>query len=140
MSLCHFELVNRSTVYDICHFELILSFRACREISLIIKTMSKVNADHNYYVYIITNKNKTVLYIGITNNLVDRLYYHNNPEAHSKHFSHKYRCKYLIYYEHFLEVETAISREKQLKKWNRAKKEFLINLKNPNWDFLNGTI
>ncbi|WP_317190641.1 GIY-YIG nuclease family protein [Winogradskyella marina] len=65
---------------------------------------------------------KTKPYFSVTNNLVDRLYYHNNPEAHSKSFSHKYKCKYLIYYEHFTDVETAINREKQLKKWNRAKK------------------
>jgi putative endonuclease len=102
--------------------------------------MSKVSAAHNYYVYIITNKNKTVLYIGVTNNLVERLYYHNNPEAHSKSFSHKYKCKYLIYYEHFLDIEIAISREKQLKRWNRSKKEVLINIQNPNWDFLNDRI
>ncbi|WP_178987029.1 GIY-YIG nuclease family protein [Winogradskyella schleiferi] len=102
--------------------------------------MSKVNAAHNYYVYNITNKNKTVLYIGVTNNLADRLFYHNNPEAHSKSFSHKYKCKHLIYCEHFSNVESAIDREKQLKKWNRTKKEFLINLKNPNCDFLNSTI
>ena len=102
--------------------------------------MSKVIAAHNYYVYIITNKIKTVLYIGVTNNLVDRLYYHNNPEAHSKSFSHKYKCKYLLYFEHFTDIETAINREKQLKKWNRTKKEFLINLQNPKWDFLNETI
>ena len=69
--------------------------------------MPKVNAEHNYYVYIITNKSKTVLYIGVTNNLVERLYYHNNPEAHSKSFSQKYKCKHLIYYEYFSDVETA---------------------------------
>ena len=103
--------------------------------------MSKIIASHNYYVYILTNKLKTILYIGVTNNLKERLYYHSNPEAHSKSFSHKYRCKYLIYFEHiFFEIEDAIKREKQLKKWNRTKKEWLINLKNPDWTFLNDTI
>ena len=102
--------------------------------------MPKINASHNYYIYILTNKNKTVLYIGVINNLKERLYYHSNPEAHSKSFSHKYKCQYLIYFEHFLEIEEAIKREKQIKKWNRAKKEWLINLKNPNWNFLNNTI
>ena len=102
--------------------------------------MSKVKAEHNYYVYIITNKNKTVLYIGVTNNLKDRLFFHANPEANSKHFSHKYRCKYLIYYEHFSDIEVAIKREKQLKKWNRSKKELLIKSKNPKWNFLNDLI
>jgi len=102
--------------------------------------MSKIVASHNYYVYILTNKIKTVLYIGVTNNLKERLFYHTNPEAHSKSFSHKYRCKYLIYFEHFLEIEDAIKREKQLKKRNRAKKEWLISLKNPDLTFLNDSI
>jgi putative endonuclease len=102
--------------------------------------MPKIAASHNYYVYILTNKNKTVLYIGVTNNLKERLYYHSNPEAHSKSFSHKYKCYYLIYFEHFYEIEEAIKREKQLKKWNRLKKEWLINRTNPDWKFLNDTI
>ena len=102
--------------------------------------MIKVAAQHNYYVYIITNKHKTVLYIGVTNELKERLYYHANPEAHSKAFSHKYRCKHLIYFEHFFHIDDAINREKQLKRWSRTKKEWLINQKNPEWEFLNSTI
>ena len=99
--------------------------------------MKKTTGTHNYYVYIITNKIKTVLYVGFTSNLKDRLYYHSNPEANSKHFSHKYNCKYLIYLEHYQCAETAIKREKQLKKWNRKKKEYLISIKNSSWNFLN---
>ncbi|MFN0730188.1 GIY-YIG nuclease family protein [Polaribacter gochangensis] len=102
--------------------------------------MKKTKGTHNYYVYIITNKNKTVLYIGVTNELKTRLYYHANPEANSKHFSHKYNCKYLVYFEHYQKIDIAIEREKQLKRWNRKKKEFLINLKNPDWIFLNNDI
>ncbi|WP_299126713.1 GIY-YIG nuclease family protein [uncultured Winogradskyella sp.] len=102
--------------------------------------MPKIIADHNYYVYIITNKIKTVLYIGVTNNLNERLHYHNNPQANSKHFSHKYKCKFLVYYEHFLDIEVAIKREKQLKHWSRSKKDALINSQNPYWDFLNNRI
>ena len=102
--------------------------------------MKKTKGTHNYYIYIITNKNKAVLYIGVTNNLKKRLYYHSHPEANSKHFSHKYNCKYLIYFEHYQEVEIAINREKQLKKWSRKKKEYLISTKNPKWNFLNDEI
>ena len=102
--------------------------------------MKKTLGTHNYYVYIITNKIKSVLYIGVANNLKERLYYHNNPEANSKHFSHKYNCKYLLYFEHYQDIEIAINREKQLKKWNRKKKETLINTKNPEWNFLNDRI
>jgi len=102
--------------------------------------MIKTLGTHNYYVYILTNKNKTVLYIGVTNNLKERLYYHQNPEATSKAFSTKYKTFYLIYYEHFSEIEQAIAREKQLKGWRREKKEKLINAFNPEWQFLNDEI
>ncbi len=99
--------------------------------------MKKTLGTHNYYVYILINKNKSVLYVGFTNDLKSRLYYHTNPEANSKHFSHKYKCKYLVYYEHFQDVEVAIQREKQIKRWRREKKEDLIDAFNPNWNFLN---
>ena len=102
--------------------------------------MLKTIGTHNYYVYILTNKIKTVLYIGVTNELNIRLYYHSNPEANSKHFTHKYRCKYLIYFEHYQNIEIAIEREKQLKRWSRKKKEQLIATKNSNWRFLNDEI
>lgn len=102
--------------------------------------MKKTLGTHNYYVYILTNKIKSVLYIGVTNDLKTRLYYHQNPEANSKHFTHKYQCKYLVYFEHYQNIEIAIDREKQLKKWNRKKKENLINTKNSSWSFLNDEI
>jgi len=76
----------------------------------------------------------------MTNSLKERLYFHNNPEAHSKSFSNKYKCKNLIYYERFSDVEEAIKREKQLKKWRRDKKQWLIKLKNPDLKFLNEEI
>jgi putative endonuclease len=76
----------------------------------------------------------------MTNSLKERLHFHNNPEAHSKSFSHKYKCKNLIYYERFSNVEEAIKREKQLKKWRRDKKEWLIKLKNPDLKVLNDEI
>lgn len=102
--------------------------------------MLKIKGIHNYYVYILKNKIKTVLYIGVTNDLKIRLYYHSNPEANSKHFTHKYQCKYLIYFEHYQNIEIAIEREKQLKKWSRKKKENLIATKNVDWNFLNEEI
>ena len=100
----------------------------------------KTIGNHNYYVYILTNKNKTVLYTGVTNNLKDRLYFHNNPEPFSKAFTTKYKCFYLIYFEHFFDINVAIKREKQIKGYSRAKKENIINDFNPNWDFLNEKI
>src|SRR5690606_9441334 len=102
--------------------------------------MYKTIGTHNYYVYILTNKMKTVLYIGVTNELKERLYWHKNPEANSKSFTAKYKCFYLIYFEHFQDIGQAIIREKELKGWRREKKEILINSFNPYWKFLNDEI
>jgi putative endonuclease len=97
---------------------------------------------HNYYVYITTNKNKTVLYIGVTNNLYTRLQQHqdNAKSINNKSFAAHYNAYYLLYYEHFEWIEQAIAREKELKGWRRSKKEELINKKNPDWNFLNDSI
>lgn len=92
---------------------------------------------HNYYTYILTNKNKTVLYIGVTNNLKNRIEYHKLAK---QSFTSKYKCFYLIYFEHFSEINQAIEREKQLKGWKRIKKEQLINSSNPEWRFLNDEV
>jgi len=79
-----------------------------------------------------TNKNKTVLYIGVTNNLPRRIYEHKNHLLKDS-FTDKYNLEYCIYYEEFVYFALAINREKELKKWNRQKKEALINKKNPEW-------
>ncbi|QFZ54424.1 GIY-YIG nuclease family protein [Oceanihabitans sp. IOP_32] len=100
----------------------------------------KRKTSHKYYVYILTNKNKTVLYTGVTNNLKDRLYFHKNPLPFSKAFTTKYKCYYLIYYEHFFHIEDAIKREKQIKGWSRSKKENLVSNVNPSWLFLDEEI
>jgi putative endonuclease len=84
------------------------------------------------YVYIMTNKNKTVLYIGVTNNLIRRVSEHKNHLV-KKSFSDRYNLEYCIYYEVFNYFILAIKREKELKKWNRQKKENLINKINPEW-------
>ncbi|WP_452221644.1 GIY-YIG nuclease family protein [Lacinutrix salivirga] len=100
----------------------------------------KTKGSHNYYVYILTNKNKTVLYTGVTNNLKERIYFHQNPLPFSKSFTTKYKCFYLIYYEHFFEIEAAIKREKQIKGISRLKKEILIGSFNSSWEFLNDKV
>jgi len=93
---------------------------------------------HNYFVYIITNVNKTVLYTGVTNNLQKRLFEHKeDAETNKAHFTGKYNILYLVYWERFNDVETAIAREKQIKGWTRIKKENLITEFNPEWNFLN---
>ncbi len=68
------------------------------------------------YIYIMTNNHKNVLYIGVTNDLIRRVYEHKNHEIKGS-FTDKYNCENCVYYE----------------KWNRKKKEDLINIKNPNW-------
>ncbi|WP_299156156.1 GIY-YIG nuclease family protein [uncultured Tenacibaculum sp.] len=85
----------------------------------------------NPSVYFLTNKNNTVIYIGVTSNLNKRIYEHKNGKYEG--FSYKYNCNKLIYYEQFSTMNDAISREKQLKSGNRKKKEDLINKENPNW-------
>lgn len=82
-----------------------------------------------YYVYIITNTNDTVLYIGVTNNLQRRIYEHKNNLVEG--FSKKYNLKKLIYFEETNDVNIAIEREKQLKNWKRKWKIDLIKSKNP---------
>ena len=97
--------------------------------------------EHNYYVYIITNINKTVLYTGVTNNLKRRLYEHENGIAeYSNSFTGKYNVHYLLYFEHHQYILDAINREKQIKGWSRAKKEVIITDFNPKWEFLNEEI
>ncbi len=87
--------------------------------------------NYNYYVYILTNKNDTVLYIGVTNNLKRRIYEHKNKVIPG--FTKKYNVNKLVYFEHFKNINDAIQREKQLKKWNRSWKNDLINKTNPKW-------
>ncbi|MFC7356817.1 GIY-YIG nuclease family protein [Jejudonia soesokkakensis] len=87
--------------------------------------------DQLYYIYILTNKNHSVLYIGITHNLKKRLKQHKYPS--SKGFAKKYNTTILVYFESTQYVKNAIRREKQLKKWNREWKENLINDLNPDW-------
>ena len=87
-----------------------------------------------YYVYILTNKGNRVLYVGVTNNLERRI--HEHKEKLIEGFTKKYNVDKLVYYEATTDVKAAIEREKVLKKWARAKKEFLIKQQNPFWQDL----
>ena len=86
------------------------------------------------YVYFLTNKNNTVIYIGVTSNLLKRIYQHKTKSY--KGFTSKYNCNKLVYFEEFDCIEEAIVREKQLKSGNRKRKEGLINIENPEWNDL----
>ena len=91
---------------------------------------------HNYFVYILTNKTKTVLYTGVTNNLSFRLKQHIEC-VNVLSFSSRYKCFYLVYFEMYQYVNDAICREKEIKGWSRAKKNALIDTENKDWRFLN---
>jgi putative endonuclease len=87
-----------------------------------------------YYVYIISNKCRGTLYVGVTNNLQRRLMEHKNGVVEG--FSKKYNLKELVHVECYENVFNALKREKQLKKWNRNWKIELIEKRNPKWDDL----
>jgi len=95
---------------------------------------------HIYYVYILTNKNHTVVYTGVTNDLERRCYEHKHKLI--KGFTQKYNVDELIYYEVFDFIDQAIAREKQIKGYSRIKKNALINNFNPDWKnlYINGII
>lgn len=84
-----------------------------------------------YYVYILTNFTNTVLYTGVTNDLIRRLYEHKNHLL--KGFTAKYNVTKLVFYEAAESIEAAINREKQTKAGSRQKKIDLINSMNPEW-------
>ena len=90
--------------------------------------------DKQYYIYIVTNKNNTVLYTGVTNDLRRRVYEHK--EKVIKGFTKKYNITKLVYYEVFRDVKNAIRREKQIKGGSRAKKIELVNSRNSGWEDL----
>ena len=85
----------------------------------------------NYYVYILSSKRNGTLYIGVTNNLVRRVYEHKEDLIEG--FTKKYNVKTLVYYEIHSDIKKAIEREKQMKKWYRKWKIELIEKTNPKW-------
>lgn len=93
--------------------------------------MSTIN---RYYVYLLTNWNNKVIYVGVTNNLERRTYEHKNKLI--KGFTEKYNVNKLVYFEETQDVSVAIGREKETKKWRREKKNQLVNFMNPKWDDL----
>ena len=89
--------------------------------------------DHNYWVYILSNRSHT-LYIGVTNNLITRVAQHRqqSPGSHTA----KYKINRLVHFERFQYINNAIAREKELKHWTRAQKIALIESTNPTWEEL----
>jgi len=85
----------------------------------------------NYYVYILASKRNGTLYVGVTNDLIRRVHEHKHNLV--KGFTSKYGVHSLVYYEQTNDVQTALEREKKLKKWNREWKIDLIERNNPKW-------
>jgi putative endonuclease len=85
-----------------------------------------------YYVYILSNKFNTTIYTGVTRDLVRRVYEHKH-HADPNSFTAKYDITKLVYYESTSDVNAAIEREKQIKGWNRNRKNKLVESKNPSW-------
>jgi putative endonuclease len=90
------------------------------------------------YVYILANKTNTVLYIGVSTDLIKRVFEHKEKLAGG--FTKKYNLNKLVYYEIFEDIVSAVQREKQLKGWVRRKKDTLINELNPSWNDLYGSL
>ena len=86
---------------------------------------------NEYYVYILTNESNNVMYTGVTNNIQRRVYEHKTGALDG--FTKKYRVHKLVYVESCNDVNAAIAREKQIKKWRREKKNALVETVNPEW-------
>jgi putative endonuclease len=87
--------------------------------------------DRHYYVYVLTNWNNRVIYIGVTNDLERRVFEHKNKLV--KGFTEKYNVNKLVYFEETSDVNAALTREKEIKKWRREKKDALVTNSNPQW-------
>ena len=92
----------------------------------------------DYYTYILSNKGRTVLYVGMTNGLTKRVLQHRSGKTEG--FTKRYHCDCLVCFERFAKPSEAIAREKQLKGWRRQKKETLISSQNPQWEDLAVTV
>ena len=87
--------------------------------------------EKDYYIYIMTNQNNAVLYTGVTNDLIRRIYEHKSKQVEG--FTKRYNINKLVYYQIYQDVSEAIAREKQIKAGSRKKKIDLINSLNPEW-------
>jgi putative endonuclease len=92
--------------------------------------VTTVEDEHHYHVYMMASRSH-VLYVGVTNNVQRRTEEHREKEGPG--FTGDYRCNRLVWFEHYRYIGNAISREKQIKRWGRAKKIWLIEQTNPTW-------
>ena len=88
-----------------------------------------------YYVYLLSNSANSTIYTGVTNNLLKRVYEHKH-KLDPNSFTARYRVHKLVYFEETSDVRSAIEREKQIKSWNRQRKNQLVDTMNPRWEDL----
>ncbi len=93
-----------------------------------------VPKEQRYFVYLLTNWNNKVMYVGVTNNIERRIYEHKNKTVQG--FTEKYNVSKPVYFEETNDVTSAISREKEIKKWRREKRNTLVHGMNPEWEDL----
>ena len=86
---------------------------------------------HAFYVYVLTSVNRKVMYVGVTNNLDNRVAEHRSGKGSA--FTQRYRVRTLVHAEEYRHIEDAIVREKEIKGWRRSKKDALIEATNPTW-------
>ena len=107
-----------------------------RELATVaIRTPRQEVLDMQYYVYILSNLTGTTIYVGVTRDLIRRVYEHKH-HLDKGSFTDKYDVTRLVYFEETSDVRAAIEREKQIKGWNRARKNKLVASKNPKWEDL----
>ncbi|MBK5259327.1 MAG: GIY-YIG nuclease family protein [Thermoanaerobaculia bacterium] len=87
-----------------------------------------------YFLYLLTDDWRSVLYTGVTNSLERRIWEHKNQTFPD--FTKRYNCKLLVHFEIYDDIKQAIAREKQIKRWTRAKKDALVEQQNPKWNDL----
>lgn len=102
---------------------------------ILLEINNSQNMQLHFYIYILANWNRKIIYVGVTNNISRRLNEHIPGKIAG--FTKKYNCKNLVYYEEFDYVNNAIQREKEIKGWRREKKDKLVNSFNPEWKSLN---
>jgi putative endonuclease len=92
-----------------------------------------------YYVYLLTNVKRNVMYVGVTNNLENRVAEHRSGKGGA--FTRRYQVNTLVYAEEYQYIEDAIAREKEIKAWRRSKKDALVAMSNPTWaDLLEASV
>ena len=119
----------------ICDHHFVIAIRSDAILASRVIKDENMKKQHDYFIYIMTNKNNTVLYTGVTSNLIGRVWQHKN-KSYNDSFTAKYNINKLVYHENFQYIQDAIAAEKRIKAGSRKKKDELIAKQNKNWEDL----